>query len=113
MAPTRASPGLGFPGGRRAGQPGVREPPRAGGLGWLDGFDELLARCGLANNGAPFEVKTKKADGSESNTTFGLHGKIANIPPPTSPCTWAMSPPTRSSSRATSRKRTSSARTSG
>ena len=52
----------------------------AGGLGWLGGFDELLARCGLSNNGAPFEVKTKKADGSESNTTFGLHGKIANIP---------------------------------
>jgi hypothetical protein len=52
----------------------------AGGLGWLDGFDELLARCGLENNGSPFEVKTKKADGSESNTTYGLHGKIANIP---------------------------------
>jgi Domain of unknown function (DUF4432) len=52
----------------------------AGGLGWLDGFDELLARCGLENNGAPFEVKTRKPDGSESNTTLGLHGKIANIP---------------------------------
>jgi hypothetical protein len=51
----------------------------AGGLGWLDGFDELLARCGLENNGAPFETKTVKADGSESHTTFGLHGKIANI----------------------------------
>jgi hypothetical protein len=52
----------------------------SGGLGWLDGFDELLARCGLTWNGAPFEVKDTKADGSESNTTFGLHGKIANIP---------------------------------
>jgi hypothetical protein len=51
-----------------------------GGLGWLDGFDELLARCGLAWSGAPFEVKIKRADGSESNTTYGLHGKIANIP---------------------------------
>ena len=29
----------------------------AGGLGWLDGFDELMARCGLENNGAPFEIK--------------------------------------------------------
>jgi len=53
---------------------------RLGGLGWLDGFDELLARCGLENNGAPFEVKTVKPDGSESHTTFGLHGRIANIP---------------------------------
>jgi hypothetical protein len=52
----------------------------AGGLGWLDGFDELLARCGLENNGAPFEIKTVNADGSESNVTHGLHGKIANLP---------------------------------
>jgi Domain of unknown function (DUF4432) len=52
----------------------------AGGLGWLDGFDELLARCGLEHNGAPFEVKTVKPDGTESHTTFGLHGKIANVP---------------------------------
>jgi len=51
-----------------------------GGLGWLEGFDELLARCGLAWSGAPFEIKTKQPDGSESNTTFGLHGKIANTP---------------------------------
>jgi len=52
----------------------------AGGLGWLEGFDELLARCGLENNGAPYEVKTVKPDGSEAHTTFGLHGKIANLP---------------------------------
>ncbi|QEH38437.1 hypothetical protein OJF2_70380 [Aquisphaera giovannonii] len=51
-----------------------------GGLGWLDGFDELLVRCGLSWNGAPFEVKSRKADGSEGNTTYNLHGKIANIP---------------------------------
>ena len=51
-----------------------------GGLGWLDGFDELLARCGLENNGAPYEVKAVNPDGSERHTTFGLHGKIANIP---------------------------------
>ena len=51
-----------------------------GGLGWLDGYDELMARCGLENNGAPFEVKAVHPDGSESHTTFGLHGRIANIP---------------------------------
>ncbi len=51
-----------------------------GGLGWLDGFDELLARCGLAWSGAPFEIKSLKPDGTESNMTFGLHGKIANTP---------------------------------
>lgn len=42
-----------------------------GGLGWLEGFDELLARCGLENNGAPY---------TEGHTTYGLHGKIANTP---------------------------------
>jgi hypothetical protein len=52
----------------------------AGGLGWLEGFDELMARCGLENNGAPFEVKSIGADGSENRVSFGLHGRIANIP---------------------------------
>ena len=44
-----------------------------GGLGWLDGFDELLVRCGLASNGAPdFD--------SQGRLTYPLHGKIANSP---------------------------------
>ncbi len=43
------------------------------GLGWLDGFDELLVRCGLESNGAP----EFQADG---RLRYGLHGKIANIP---------------------------------
>jgi hypothetical protein len=38
-----------------------------GGLGWLEGFDELMVRCGLDNNGDPYEG-------------HGLHGRIANIP---------------------------------
>jgi len=43
------------------------------GLGWLDGFDELLARCGLVSNGAP--------DFDESGRLrHGLHGRIANLP---------------------------------
>src|SRR5262245_50376154 len=49
-----------------------------GGLGWLEGFDELLARCGLENNGAPYEVETIKPDGSKSHTVYGLHGRISN-----------------------------------
>ncbi len=51
--------------------PGLVNLPGPGGIGWLDGFDELMARCGLENNGAPFE---------EGRTLFGLHGKIANAP---------------------------------
>ena len=51
-----------------------------GGLGWLKGFDELLARCGRPNKRAPFEIETEKADGSKSRGTLGRYGRIANIP---------------------------------
>jgi len=43
------------------------------GLGWLDGFDELLCRCGLYSNGAPeFAVN--------GSLVYPLHGRIANTP---------------------------------
>ena len=43
------------------------------GLGWLDGFDEWLVRCGLENNGAPeFDEK--------GILKYPLHGRIANTP---------------------------------
>ena len=44
------------------------------GLGWLDGFDELVVRCGLENNGAPeFDEKTGRVK-------YPVHGRIANRP---------------------------------
>jgi hypothetical protein len=43
------------------------------GLGWIDGFDELLVRCGLESNGAP-------EFGPGGRLLYGLHGRIANIP---------------------------------
>ncbi|MGB8854556.1 MAG: aldose 1-epimerase family protein [Pirellulales bacterium] len=43
------------------------------GLGWLDGFDELVARCGLVSNGAPDFDATGRL-------RHPLHGKIANLP---------------------------------
>ena len=43
------------------------------GVGWLDGFDELLCRCGLVSNGAPeFDER--------GQLRYGLHGRIANLP---------------------------------
>jgi len=52
-----------------------------GGLGWLDGFDELCVRCGLESNGAPYEVAVPGPDGSDArHVLVGLHGRIANIP---------------------------------
>ncbi|MCA9130791.1 MAG: aldose 1-epimerase family protein [Planctomycetales bacterium] len=45
----------------------------ANGLGWLDGFDELLVRCGLQSFGAP--------DFSAQGTLlYPLHGRIGNLP---------------------------------
>lgn len=43
------------------------------GLGWLDGFDELLVRCGLESNGAPEFDKN-------GQLKYPLHGRIANRP---------------------------------
>ncbi len=43
------------------------------GLGWLDGFDELLARCGLESNGAPEFDDTGRLK-------YPLHGRIGNKP---------------------------------
>ncbi len=40
------------------------------GLGWLNGFNELMCRCGLAFNGPP---------GTDGGTDVTLHGKIANL----------------------------------
>ena len=44
------------------------------GLGWLDGFDELLVRCGLESNGAP------EFDEESGRLKYPLHGRIANRP---------------------------------
>ncbi len=41
------------------------------GLGWLNGFNELMVRCGLGFNGPP---------GDDDGTAVTLHGKIGNLP---------------------------------
>jgi hypothetical protein len=51
-----------------------------GGLGWLEGFNEWLARCGLENTGqgGPDEIINNVGDKTVVDLT--LHGKISNIP---------------------------------
>ncbi len=44
-----------------------------GGIGWLEGFDELLVRCGLESNGAPQWNQAGQLE-------YPLHGRIANLP---------------------------------
>lgn len=53
--------------------PGLVNLQQSDGSGWLTGFDELLARCGLWNNGSPVF--------NENGTLrWGLHGRIQNTP---------------------------------
>ncbi|MEA3209731.1 MAG: hypothetical protein QOE70_2788 [Chthoniobacter sp.] len=51
-----------------------------GGLGWLEGFNEWLARCGLESNGHPGTDKFINNVGEVATMDLTLHGKIANIP---------------------------------
>lgn len=51
-----------------------------GGLGWLEGFNEYICRCGLEFAGGPGEDKFINNQGNEASMNLTLHGKIANIP---------------------------------
>jgi hypothetical protein len=51
-----------------------------GGLGWLEGFNELVVRCGLEFAGHPGKDKFINNVGDEAEMDLTLHGKIENIP---------------------------------
>ncbi|MEQ1852355.1 MAG: aldose 1-epimerase family protein [Chthoniobacteraceae bacterium] len=51
-----------------------------GGLGWLEGFNEWMVRCGLESNGHPGTDKFINNVGDEATMDLTLHGKIGNIP---------------------------------
>lgn len=57
------------------------DPMRRGGIGWLDGFNELICRCGLGWHGAPGTDVVRDDSGRVISEQFlPLHGRIANIP---------------------------------
>lgn len=51
-----------------------------GGLGWLEGFNEWLVRCGVEWAGHPGKDKFINNTGDEAEMDLTLHGKIGNIP---------------------------------
>ncbi len=51
-----------------------------GGLGWLEGFNEWLCRCGLENTGQAGQDEIINNVGDKQTVELTLHGKIANIP---------------------------------
>ena len=60
--------------------PSLVDQSRRGGIGWLDGFNELICRCGLAWNGAPGTDTIRDANGNIISEQFlPLHGRIANL----------------------------------
>lgn len=52
------------------------------GLGWLEGFDELMCRCGLESNGAPDfgPPGVWRTSKDARGWLYPLHGRIANRP---------------------------------
>jgi len=61
--------------------PGFVNLKERDGLGWLNGFNELMCRCGLSFHGPPGVDQIHDESGnvvSESELT--LHGRIANLP---------------------------------
>ena len=61
--------------------PAFVDPSRRGGIGWLDGFNELICRCGLAWHGAPGNDVISDDNGNVVSEQFlPLHGQVANLP---------------------------------
>ena len=54
--------------------------PTRGGLGWLEGFNEWMVRCGLENCGGPGRDEFITNTGAKAEMDLHLHGKVANIP---------------------------------
>ncbi len=66
-----------------------------GGLGWLEGFQEFVCRCGLAFNGAPGQDVVTTNTGAEARLDLPLHGTIANTPAGRLRLTVELEPPHR------------------
>lgn len=62
---------------RQPVHPRFVNPYSRNGLGWLEGFNELICRCGLSFNGPPGHDEGARSP-LESDLT--LHGRIANLP---------------------------------
>lgn len=51
-----------------------------GGLGWLEGFNEWMARCGLEWAGHPGRDPVVDGTGARTEMPLTLHGRVANLP---------------------------------
>ena len=60
--------------------PGLVNLESRGGLGWLQGFNEWLVRCGLEFAGHPGTDEVVDNTGATSSVPLTLHGRIGNLP---------------------------------
>jgi hypothetical protein len=51
-----------------------------GGMGWLDGFNEWVVRCGLVSFGPPVVDPITDSTGNPRGNMLTLHGRVANLP---------------------------------
>lgn len=54
--------------------------PSRGGLGWLEGFNEWMVRCGLEWAGHPGKDEFINNTGDNAEMDLTLHGKVGNLP---------------------------------
>jgi len=76
-----------------------------GGLGWLEGFNEWMVRCGLEYAGHPGVDKFINNTGDEAEMMLTVHGKIGNIPASVSSVVIDRKPPHRIRIRGTVHER--------
>lgn len=54
--------------------------PSRGGLGWLEGFNEWMVRCGLEWAGHPGRDRFTDNTGAVAEMDLTLHGRVGNLP---------------------------------
>ena len=60
--------------------PAYIEEGLRGGLGWLEGFNELMCRCGVESMGPPGPDVIIDNQGNKKTVMLSLHGRISNTP---------------------------------
>ncbi len=65
---------------REVVHPAYIQPESRGGLGWLEGFNEMMSRCGLESTGLPGTDLIVDNQGNKKTVTLPLHGRISNSP---------------------------------
>ncbi len=78
---------------RQVVHPAYVDEESRGMLGWLEGFNEFVCRCGLAFNGGPGDDEVATNTGDRRTVSLPLHGTVANTPAARLAVTVRLKPP--------------------